>query len=102
MENNNVYIGKNGYLFEKYEYGENEKKGLEKKAKIVNEFANKNELPIYFMLLPNSIYIHQDKLPNYVETYNQRASLCSLFWKKLSMSGAAGLARIRTQKSHNL
>lgn len=45
---------------------------MEKIIKVTNEFANKTDLPIYFMLVPNSIYINQDKLPKYVTTYNQK------------------------------
>lgn len=59
-------------MFEKFEYGENEEKHLSKISKLVNEFTNRTELPIYFMLIPNSIYINQDKLPDNVEVYNQR------------------------------
>lgn len=44
---------------------------MSKIANLVNEFANSTDLPIYFMLLPNSIYINQDKLPDNVEVYNQ-------------------------------
>lgn len=59
-------------MFEKFEYGETEEKHMQKIATIVNKFAQNTELPNYFMLLPNSIYINQDKLPQNAETYNQR------------------------------
>ncbi len=70
-ENNGVYIGKNGYLFEKYEYGETEKQNLVKIANSVNNFSNKLEIPVYFMLIPNSIYINQENVPNNAKVYNQ-------------------------------
>ena len=81
-ENNGVYIGKEGYLFEKFEYGENEKEHLEKVANTVNQFVANTELPIYFMLIPNSIYINQDKLPDYATTYNQK-EIINNFYNKL-------------------
>ncbi len=70
-ENNNVYIGKDGYLFEKYSYGIEEQEHLKKVSGIVNSLTNKVDIPVYFMLLPNSIYINSEKLPEYVTIYNQ-------------------------------
>lgn len=65
-------MGKDGYLFEKFEYGEDEENHLKRITAVVNKFANNVDIPVYFMLIPNSIYIHQDKLPNNVEVPNQR------------------------------
>ena len=70
-ENNGVYIGKEGYLFEKFNYTETEKKNLEKAVNVINNFANKTNIPTYFLIVPNSIYINKDKLPNNVEIYDQ-------------------------------
>lgn len=70
-ENNGVYIGKDGYLFEKFEYTKNEEKNLQKAVQVINDFANKTNTPTYFLLAPNSIYINRDKLPNNVEVANQ-------------------------------
>lgn len=70
-ENNGVYIGKDGYLFEKFKYSENEQKNLQKATQIINSFADKTNIPTYFLLAPNSIYINRDKLPNNVEVANQ-------------------------------
>ena len=70
-ENNGVYIGKDGYLFEKFEYTKNEEKNLQKAVQAINDFANKTNTPTYFLLAPNSIYINRDKLPNNVEVANQ-------------------------------
>lgn len=67
-----MYVGKDGYLFEKFEYGEDEENHLKRITAVVNKFANNVDIPVYFMLIPNSIYIHQDKLPNNVEVPNQR------------------------------
>ena len=74
-ENNGVYIGKDGYLFEKFEYGEEEKQNIEKNVTAISNFAEKMkeiEVPTYFILVPNSIYINSDKLPNNVEVPNQQ------------------------------
>lgn len=70
-ENNGVYIGKDGYLFEKFEYTEAEEKNLQKAVAVINNFAQKTNTPTYFLLVPNSIYINKDKLPNNVEIANQ-------------------------------
>ena len=71
-ENNGVYIGKDGYLFEKFEYKEKEKENLKIAANAINNFALETEIPTYFLLAPNSIYINQDKLPDNVEISNQK------------------------------
>ena len=76
-----MYIGKDGYLFEKYEYTENEKEHLVKVANIINQFSYKTELPIYFMLIPNSIYVNQDKLPSNVVTYDQKEIILDFYSK---------------------
>ncbi len=70
-ENNGVYIGKDGYLFEKFEYKDKEKENLKIATNAINNFALKNKIPTYFLLAPNSIYINQDKLPDHVECVDQ-------------------------------
>ena len=70
-ENNGVYIGKNGFLFEKFEFGEEELKNVKSTLKSMNNLTNKIDIPIYFALVPNSIYINSDKLPDNVEVDNQ-------------------------------
>lgn len=74
-ENNGVYIGKNGYLFEKFEFGEEQKENENKNIIAISNFTKKmNEIniPTYFILVPNSIYINSDKLPDNVEVANQQ------------------------------
>ena len=74
-ENNGVYIGKDGYLFEKFEFGDEEKENSNKNITIISNFAQKMEeknIPTYFILVPNSIYINSDKLPDNVEVSNQK------------------------------
>ena len=73
-ENNGVYIGKDGYLFEKFEYGEEEKEKVKNNASAISNFAEtmqEIDIPTYFVLVPNSIYINSDKLPENVEVPNQ-------------------------------
>lgn len=78
-ENNGVYIGKSGYLFEKFEYKKEEEKNIKKASEIINKFASKTNIPTYFLLIPNSIYINQNKLPNNVEVYNQEDIINSIY-----------------------
>ncbi len=72
-ENNGVYIGKDGYLFEKFEYTQEERQNLQIAMNTMDNFAAKTGLPTYFLLAPNSIYINQDKLPTHVEKVDQNA-----------------------------
>ena len=74
-ENNDVYIGKEGYLFEKFPFEEKEQKIVAQNTKAILNFANnmkEMDVPTYFILIPNSIYINRDKLPNNVEVTNQK------------------------------
>lgn len=82
-ENNGVYVGKDGYLFEKFEYEKEEKENLEKITVAVNNFSENIEVPIYFLLVPNSIYINQEKLPDYVSIYDQN-EIINEFYSKLN------------------
>ncbi len=82
-ENNGVYIGKDEYLFEKFNYGKNEEKNLEMIATSVNEFAENINIPIYFLLAPNSIYINEDKLPENLEVFNQN-TIIEEFYNKIN------------------
>ena len=82
QENNGVYIGKDGYLFEKFKYNEEEKINASSNIKIISDFANKmkeQNIPIYFVLIPNSIYINSVKLPNDVEVPNQQEIINQIY-----------------------
>lgn len=70
-ENNDVYIGKDGYLFEKFEYTDKERENISIATNAINNFAVKTGIPTYFLLAPNSIYINQDKLPDNVNAVDQ-------------------------------
>ena len=83
-ENNGVYIGKDGYLFEKFEYNDNEKEDANTNTEIISDFANKmkeQNVPTYFVLVPNSIYINSNKLPNNVEVPNQEEIINQIYDK---------------------
>ena len=73
-ENNGVYIGKDGYLFEKFKHGEEEKEKVKNNVSAISNFAEtmqEIDIPTYFVLVPNSIYINSDKLPKNVEVPDQ-------------------------------
>ena len=59
-------------MFEKFEYEEEQEEHLEKVAEVTNKFVNTVDLSTYFMLIPNSIYINKEKLPNNVIVYDQK------------------------------
>ena len=72
-EINDVYVGQDSYLFEKFEFGEEEKTTLNSNTKIISDFAqkmNEQNIKTYFILVPNSIYINSDKLPENVQAPN--------------------------------
>ena len=65
-DNNNVYLGKDGYLFQKH--GPIDYAMLEKNILRVNDFASKvNFASVYFLLVPDSVMILKDKLPPYAD-----------------------------------
>ena len=81
-ENNGVYIGEDGYLFEKVNFNENEQKNVNKNIHTISDFSAKMEkinVPTYFMLIPNSIYINSDKLPNNVEVLDQEKIINEIY-----------------------
>lgn len=64
-ENNGVYFGSNGYLFEKYNGIDEEI--VSKNINAINSFVNKTKLNTTFALIPNSSEIYKEYLPNYVD-----------------------------------
>ena len=81
-ENNGVYIGKDGYLFEKFKYGEEEKEKVKNNVSAISNFAEtmqEIDIPTYFVLVPNSIYINSDKLPENVEAPNQEEIINTVY-----------------------
>ena len=78
-ENNNVYIGSDGYLFERFDVTENNLNNIQIAAKRINSLADKISIPVYYALVPNSIYINQEKLPSNVEVYNQEKLIKNMY-----------------------
>jgi hypothetical protein len=69
-DNNGVYLGDDGYLFQMVE--KPDKKDIENKVNAINSFSNKNKnLKKYFMLVPNSVKVLEDKLPKFADPPNQ-------------------------------
>ena len=81
-ENNSVYVGKDGYLFEKFQYGEEEIKNANKNITVISDFAqkmNNSNIPTFFVLIPNSIYVNKDKLPDFIEAPNQEEIINNIY-----------------------
>ncbi|KYH35335.1 hypothetical protein CLTEP_07390 [Clostridium tepidiprofundi DSM 19306] len=68
-ENNGVYFGRDGYLLEKYK---KPSKALDNNINAINDFCNRNtKLSTYFLLVPNSVKIYDDKLPKFAKPYDE-------------------------------
>ena len=78
-ENNGVYIGKDGYLFEKIKYTDKSKENIDSLIKMMNEFKQNTNITTYLMLIPNSIYINQEKLPMFAETFDQEEVINQIY-----------------------
>ncbi|WP_027624404.1 DHHW family protein [Clostridium lundense] len=71
-ENNEVYLGKDNYLIQKFKKPEND--SLNNRVKAINSFDLSNpHMNKYFMLVPNSIKILENKLPSYAPNTDQLA-----------------------------
>lgn len=57
---NGVYFSKGGYLLQKYE---EDTENIEDNVSCINSFAEKLDIPIDFILVPNAITLNKDKLP---------------------------------------
>lgn len=70
QENNGIYKGKDGYLFETFEKPDYTK--LQQYAEAVKDFANKNpEVNTTFMLAPTSVGLYPERLPWLASVYSQ-------------------------------
>lgn len=70
-EENGVYIGKNGYLFDFQTPLDSEH--IKETGKAVVSFKEKHsELETAFVLVPNSTYVYSEYLPEYLELPDQR------------------------------
>lgn len=83
-EENGVYIGQDGFLFEKQSEFQQER--VDKTTKAISSFSSSHKkLKQAFLLSPNSTYILSDKLPEYVTQKSQKAQLAEIK-KSLSKS----------------
>lgn len=83
-EENGVYIGQDGFLFEKQSEFQQER--VDKTTKAISSFSSsQKKLKQAFLLSPNSTYILSDKLPEYVTQKSQKAQLATIK-KSLSKS----------------
>lgn len=65
-----IYIGKDGYLIEKYNKPNQDT--INKNISSINALSLKNlDLPFYVMLVPNACEILKDKLPPFAVSYDQ-------------------------------
>lgn len=76
-EENGIYIGKNGYLFDSQTpYSKDRVKTI---AKAVKRFSDKHsDLETAFILAPNSGYVYSEFLPKYLELPGQNKQLKSI------------------------
>lgn len=72
---NGVYFSEDGYLLQRYT--ENAEQ-LDKNASAVKDFAAKLDIPVDFLLSPNSICLNADKLPATAVTDDQLRSMARL------------------------
>lgn len=76
-EENGVYIGKSGYLFDSQTPYSGEK--VKAIAKAVKKFGNNHsDLETAFILAPNSSYVYSEFLPKYLELPGQNQQLKSI------------------------
>ena len=69
-ENNNVYIGKDGYLLEKNTAMDEHR--LERIAMIINSISkDAKDFNVTVMIAPTSITINEDKLPKYAKEFSE-------------------------------
>lgn len=81
-DNNDVFLGKDGYLIENFVPNNNHE--INKTVESINKFSIKNKkLNTYLAIIPNSVSILENKLPNYSPVKNQK-SYIDEFTKKLN------------------
>jgi alginate O-acetyltransferase complex protein AlgJ len=70
-ENNGIFLGEDGYLFEKF--GKPDLDELGSYVDAINKFAaNHPETRLSFLLAPNSVGMYPERLPWMAEAYSQR------------------------------
>lgn len=78
---NGVYMGDNGYLLEVFDNIDMDR--YHKQIAALNKFASYVDIPVYFTIVPNSVSIHEDKLPEFAVNYSQDKYI-SEFYSALS------------------
>ena len=82
-EENGVYIGKDGFLFDSQTAYEADR--VKKLSKAVRKFSDSHsDLKTAFLLAPNSTYVYSDYLPKYLELPLQNKQINSLRKKTAS------------------
>ena len=69
---NGVYFGKDGYYLQQYT---EDKAQIDKNIGYVNDFADAVDVPVRFLLVPNSVCVNSDKLPNFAVNDDQLESI---------------------------
>lgn len=83
-EENSIYIGRDGYLIEKFEKPNSEY--VDDSIKAINNFNVKyDHVNSYFMIVPNSIEILKQNLPKYAPALEQHPYILN-FYSKLNKS----------------
>ena len=72
-DNNGVYFGENGYLFEKFEEPSEQ---LEANSESISRFLQKTKnISVYGLLAPTSIELYPEKLPKFAPTASETAAI---------------------------
>lgn len=69
-ENNGIYFGKDGFLLEKFEKPSEEI--LNNNINSIVQLSKNSSKNVFLMIVPNSVAVYSDKLPNYATTYSQK------------------------------
>lgn len=80
-DNNRIYFGKDGYLFEFYDKPE---KNFYKNIENINYFLEKTNIDVSIMIVPNSVEIYREKLPLFANPYDQEKVIGELKNKLVS------------------
>lgn len=78
-ENNNVFFCEDGVLIKRFQVS-NEKL-VEKNIGAINSLAENADIPVYFSLIPGSVSIWEEKLPDNAQNDNQKEIIDKLYSK---------------------
>ncbi|MDW0110565.1 DHHW family protein [Sporosarcina aquimarina] len=72
-DNNGVYFGQDGYLFEKFEAPSQQ---LDSNSESISQFLQKTKgITVYGLLAPTSIKVYPEKLPKFATTASEAAAI---------------------------